>query len=72
MTGTTGPAFDPATQAVCRVLCSDAVRETAAETVASGSLAAFESWVRSTLASYGLAQQLDETDYAALMRLMSA
>ena len=72
MTDTTRPAFGHATQSVCWALCNDVDREISAETVASGSLAAFESWVRSTLADHGLARQLDETDYAALMRLMAA
>lgn len=70
MAGQTVVAYDRATQAVCRALCNDAGRESAAEIVAGGSAATFEAWVRVTLAGHGIAEQLNETNFARLQRLM--
>ena len=70
MTSEIRPAFDQATQTVCRVLCSDADLEMRAEALARDAQAQFEEWVRAALADRGVDCELSRADYARLIHLM--
>lgn len=62
--------YDGATQRLCHALCSDDEVERRAELLAGEAYAAFESWVRATLADHECAEDLDKANFVSLMQLM--